>query len=68
MSEMTQRDADQLEAWVKEMIVEQLRLLWRWVLAAWAEKVGLSKVPSAPGTPPGPPDPPITHHARTMRG
>lgn len=72
MNEMTQRDADQLEAWVKDMSTEQLRLLWRWVMAAWAERMReehpIERVKWTPSTVPGPPNYPVTHHGRTMHG
>lgn len=28
---MSERDADQLRAWVERMSGEQVRLLWRWI-------------------------------------
>lgn len=42
---MTQADADQLEKWVESMSTEQLRLLWKWLILAWAEKAGLMGPP-----------------------
>lgn len=38
---MTQEDADQLYAWVQEMNVKQLKLLWKWIILEWASKTRL---------------------------